>query len=106
MDVDINNDAHVDGMKKNTSTDSDLEQLKSSMPTIYPNDYDFNAIPGFGFHSTTSRSFVRPSKAIGLEHRNISVPNSLKVCSRISFQHIYYFFFFIFECCGMHKRNA
>lgn len=79
MDVNATSDANPMRMQSNTSNDSDLNKSKNSMPTIYPNDYDFNAIPGFGFNSTTSRSFVRPSKSIGQEHRNVSVPNSLKV---------------------------
>lgn len=79
MDVDANNDANPMRMQSTTSIESDLQHSKNSMPTIYPNDYDFNAITGFGFNSTTSRSFVRPAKSIGQEHRNVSVPNSLKV---------------------------
>lgn len=85
MDCDLNNDVEFIKLRKNSSYESDQQpqnpqqKLKSSMPTIYPNDYDFNAVGGFGYDSTTSRSFVRPAKAIGLEHRNISVPNSLKV---------------------------
>lgn len=68
------------GLQKKSSFELEVEKLKSSMPTIYPNDYEFSASAGFGFNSTTSRSFVRPAKQIGQEHRNISVPNSLKVC--------------------------
>lgn len=79
-------------MQINNSNDSDLTKLKTSMPTIYPNDYDFNAISGFGFNSTTSRSFVRPAKALGQEHRNISVPNSLKVLMIITLHFFFYFF--------------
>lgn len=79
MDVNIKQDAKEIRMQINNSNDADLTKLKTSMPTIYPNDYDFNAISGFGFNSTTSRSFVRPAKSLGQEHRNISVPNSLKV---------------------------
>lgn len=82
MDANTNNknDEHSIRMyNTHQSNESDLHDSKNSMPTIYPNDYDFNAISGFGFNSTTSRSFVRPSKQIGQEHRNISVPNSLKV---------------------------
>lgn len=83
MDADKRQDAKESSMQTSNSNDSDQAKLKNSMPTIYPNDYDFNAISGFGFNSTTSRSFVRPAKALGQEHRNISVPNSLKVLSII-----------------------
>lgn len=88
MDTDLNRDAELAKLQQNSSYDSDQQQqqqlnpqqkLKHSMPTIYPNDYDFNVASGFRFNSTTSRSFVRPAKAISQEHRNISVPNSLKV---------------------------
>lgn len=82
MDVDTSKEFKAArSQTSKSSKESDLQTLKTSMPTIYPNDYDFNAIAGFGFNSTTSRSFVRPPKSIGQEHRNISVPNSLKVCS-------------------------
>lgn len=67
-------------LQKKSTYEFDGYKLKSSMPTIYPNDFEFGASAGFGFNSTTSRSFVRPAKQIGQEHRNISVPNSLKVC--------------------------
>lgn len=80
------NDANVEGMYFGTSyTDSEHSQQqqpkqKTSMPTIYPNDFDFNVpVTGFGTKSTTSRSFIRPTRTLSKEHRNISVPNSLKV---------------------------
>lgn len=76
---DVNKELNAIKMQNSEESESDQGKLKNSMPTIYPNDYDFNAVYGFGLHSTTSRSFVRPSKALGQEHRNISVPNSLKV---------------------------
>lgn len=76
------NDASDVGMSDGTLSDTDSQQQlnsKTSMPTIYPNDFDFNVATGFGAKSTISRSFIRPAKALGQEHRNISVPNSLKV---------------------------
>lgn len=81
MDVETSKDFKAAQSQSKSSKESDLHKLKSSMPTIYPNDYDFNPIAGFGLNSTTSRSFVRPTRSIGQEHRNISVPNSLKVCN-------------------------
>lgn len=97
MDVEsMNNDEHSTRMNTNNhSIESDLNKFKNSMPTIYPNDYDFNAIGGFGLNSTTSRSFVRPAKAFGQEHRNISVPNSLKVCLFLFFSILKKFLFFV-----------
>lgn len=81
MNINIDNDD--DRMFKiGASNDSDCQQQlksKTSMPTIYPNDYDFNVATGFGVKSTASRSFIRPTKNLSQEHRNISVPNSLKV---------------------------
>lgn len=93
MDADIKRDAEETTMQTNNDTDN-LPKLKNSMPTIYPNDYDFNAITGFGFNSTTSRSFVRPAKTLGQEHRNISVPNSLKVPMIITFFSTFFFYAF------------
>lgn len=75
-------DASDDRMFNNGLTESESQQQlqsKTSMPTIYPNDFDFNIPTGFGTKSNTSRSFIRPPRALGQEHRNISVPNSLKV---------------------------
>lgn len=81
--MNINIDDDDDRMFRiGASNDSDSQQQlksKTSMPTIYPNDYDFNVATGFGAKSTTSRSFIRPTKNLSQEHRNISVPNSLKV---------------------------
>lgn len=77
----MNVDTSSTGMHNNAN-DDDTQQaklLKSSMPTIYPNDFDFNVSVGFGANSVGSRSFIRSTKNLGHEHRNISVPNSLKV---------------------------
>lgn len=79
MDETVKIDATSMRMQRNKSNDSDSYKSKTSMPTSNPNEYDPNAIAGFGFNSMTSRSFVRPSKSISQEHRNVSVPNSLKV---------------------------
>lgn len=83
MNINIDNDDDDDRMFRiGASNEWDGQQqltTKTSMPTIYPNDYDFNVATGFGVKSTTSRSFIRPTKNLSQEHRNISVPNSLKV---------------------------
>lgn len=85
MNINIDNDDDDDRMFRiGESNDLDSQQQlksKTSMPTIYPNDYDFSVATGFGAKSTTSRSFIRPPKNLSQEHRNISVPNSLKVQS-------------------------
>lgn len=119
MDVDTSKEFKAaPSQTSRSSKESDLQKLKTSMPTIYPNDYDFNVTAGFGFNSMTSRSFVRPPKSIGQEHRNISVPNSLKVCSKMftfflvsfffHFISFFYLFLIIFLCLsfrvfGMHE---
>lgn len=77
MAVEAANVTNINKMQANATTESDLQ--KTSLPTIYPNEFDFSTISGMGFNSTTSRSFVRTTKPLGQEHRNISVPNSLKV---------------------------
>lgn len=79
---DLLNDEHCDSMYLDAVNDTDFQlqqKSKTSMPTIYPNDFDFNVTGGFGTKSTASRSFIRPPKTLSQEHRNISVPNSLKV---------------------------
>lgn len=99
MDVEMKNDGDVSGMEKMDQNDYDLSKLKNSMPIINSNDYDFN---GFKYSSTTSRSFVRPSKALGKEHRNISVPNSLKVHF---FHHFYNWHFSHFDDVANAQRK-
>lgn len=84
MNINIDNDDDDDDrmFRIGASHESDGQRQlasKTSMPTIYPNDYDFNVATRFGVKSTTSRSFIRPAKNLSQEHRNISVPNSLKV---------------------------
>lgn len=49
-----------------------------TIPTIYPNDYDFDIEPNFK-QKSTSRSFMRPAKTLSQEHRNRSVPHNLQV---------------------------
>lgn len=75
------NDADSGSVHLITPNESSMGQSKSksSIPTIYPNDYDFDFKIGFSANSTTSRSFVRPPKTLSNEHRNISVPHSLQV---------------------------
>lgn len=98
MNINIDNDD--DRMFRiGASNDPDSQQQqqlksKTSMPTIYPNDYDFNVATGFGANSTTSRSFIRPTKNLSQQHRNISVPNSLKVPNH-----------FYSKCCFSYRTN-
>lgn len=51
------------------------------IPTIYPNDFDFDFDNSLK-NKSTSRSFIRPPKTLGQEHRNRSVPHSLQVWLR------------------------
>lgn len=61
------------------SADKDALQPPSTpMPTIYPNDFDFD-IENSLKSKSTSRSFVRPAKTLSQEHRNRSVPHNLQV---------------------------
>lgn len=77
----MNTDTDASCMPHSATIDSKADKSsKASMPTIYPNDFDYNVSVGFGVNSANSRSFVRSTKNLGQEHRNISVPNSLKVC--------------------------
>lgn len=62
-----------------TTNESGQQKPITSIPTIYPNDYDFDLETGFKAKSAASRSFIRPTKALGQEHRNKSVPHNLQV---------------------------
>lgn len=62
-----------------TTSESGQQKPIASIPTIYPNDYDFDLETGIKAKSAGSRSFSRPAKALGQEHRNKSVPHSLQV---------------------------
>lgn len=76
----MNANPNTSGMPHSATGDNTAEKTtKASMPTIYPNDFDYNVSIGYGANSTSSRSFVRSMKNLDQEHRNISVPNSLKV---------------------------
>lgn len=72
-------DSDLTSMLIITTNESGQQKPITSIPTIYPNDYDFDLEVGFKAKSTASRSFSRPSKTLGQEHRNKSVPHSLQV---------------------------
>lgn len=92
-------DTSTSGMPHSLTNDSRTDKpSKTPMPTIYPNDFDYNVSIGFGGNSTGSRSFVRSTKNLGQEHRNISVPNSLKVW--IDFISFHRHFLYEFCICG------
>lgn len=61
-----------------TTNEAGEEKPLNSIPTIYPNDFDYDA-EHFRAKSSASRSFIRPAKTLGQEHRNKSVPHSLQV---------------------------
>lgn len=62
-----------------TTDESGQQNLIESIPTIYPNDYDYD-IENLKAKSAGSRSFILPTaKALGQEHRNKSVPHNLQV---------------------------
>lgn len=61
-----------------TTNESGQQKPITSIPTIYPNDFDYDA-ENIRTKSSGSRSFIRPSKNLGQEHRNKSVPHSLQV---------------------------
>lgn len=73
-------DSDLSSMLIITTNESGQQKPITSIPTIYPNDYDFDLGTGFKVKSTGSRSFSRPAKTLSQEHRNKSVPHSLQVC--------------------------
>lgn len=74
-------DSDLTSMLIITTNESGQQKPITSIPTIYPNDYDFDLDTEFQkTKSTASRSFSRPAKTLGQEHRNKSVPHSLQVC--------------------------
>lgn len=58
--------------------DSQLQPPSTPIPTIYSNDFDFDIENSLKLKAT-SRSFIRPAKTLGQEHRNRSVPHNLQV---------------------------
>lgn len=78
MNVD-SNETDPTSMLIITTNESGQQKPIMSIPTIYPNDYDFDLDIGFRNKSAASRSFIRPSKTLSQEHRNRSVPHNLQV---------------------------
>lgn len=70
------------------------------IPTIYSNDYDFD-IENNLKNKATSRSFIRPAKTLGQEHRNRSVPHNLQV--RQNYCLLDWFCFLICKQANWHK---
>lgn len=66
----------------NTKEPLELDHIpltpSTPIPTIYPNDYDFD-IENSLKSKLTSRSFIRPPKTLSQEHRNKSLPHNLQV---------------------------
>lgn len=83
MNID-SQDSDLTSMLIITTDESGQQKPITSIPTIYPNDYDFDLETGFKAKSAASRSFIRPPKTLSQEHRNKSVPHSLQVCLKLN----------------------